>query len=250
MRIGFVFFLAVFMTGALLADEQTRLLQERLREQGFYYGEVNGHGGDETSAAIRRYQIRHGLRVTGQANDETLRSLGLSREPGARPVPETRPAPQYQEDRRYYDQEQNDQYYRRQPVQPYIERQPVPDDYQDVQPPYYRMPGAGTTYPRLFAGTIYERAPVQLQGNVLFAVQGELLKRGFYRGVIDGEPGPATTDAIARFQQDQGMPVTGRLDSDTLNELRALPGQRNGPREEGFRRLPGGERIYRGIPAE
>jgi peptidoglycan endopeptidase LytE len=256
MKIAFVFSVALFMTGALLADEQTRLLQERLREQGFYYGEVNGHGGDETSAAIRRYQIRHGLRVTGQANDETLRSLGLSRESGERPVPETRPAPetrsvpQYQEDRRYYDQEQNDQYYRRQPVQPYLERQPFPDDYQDVQPPYYRMPGAGITYPRLFAGTIYERAPVQLQQNVLFAVQGELLKRGFYRGVIDGEPGPATTDAIARFQQDQGMPITGRLDSDTLNELRVLPGQRNGPPEEGFRRWPGGERIYRGIPAE
>jgi peptidoglycan hydrolase-like protein with peptidoglycan-binding domain len=257
MKNAFVFFLAVFMTGPLLADEQTRVLQGRLREQGFYYGEVDGRGGEETSAAIRRYQIRHGLRVTGQANDETLRSLGISGESGTRPAPETRPqpetrpAPEYQGDRRYYDQEQNDQYYRRQPVQPYIEQeQPIPDDYQNVRPPYYRMPGVATTYPRLFAGTIYERAPAQLQENVLFAVQGELLRRGFYRGIIDGQLGPATTDAIMRFQQDQGMPITGRLDSDTLNELRALPGQRNGPREEGFRRFPGGERIYRGIPVQ
>src|SRR5438105_13048819 len=118
MKNALVFFLAVFMAGSLLGDEQTRVLQERLREQGFYYGEVDGRGGDETSAAIRRYQIRHGLRVTGQANDETLRSLGISGESGARSVPETRPAPQYQEDRRYYEQEPNDPYYRMESVQP------------------------------------------------------------------------------------------------------------------------------------
>ena len=245
MRNVFVFFLTVLMTGSLWGDEQTRALQERLREQGFYYGELDGHEGDETNAAIRRYQIRHGLRVTGQLNDETLRSLGMSRDSGAGPAPE------YRDDRRYYDQQTNGPYDRRQPSRPYVEpQQRIPDDYEDVQPPSYRMPGAATSYPRLFAGTVYERAPAQVQENVLFAVQGELLRRGFYRGGIDGQLGPATTDAIVRFQQDQGMPITGRLDSDTLNELRALPGQRNGPQEEGFRRSPGGERIYRGVPVQ
>src|SRR5262249_51199472 len=207
MRNVFVFFLSVFMTGSLLADEQTRAIQERLREEGFYYGEVDGHGGDETSAAIRRYQIRHGLRVTGQVNDETLRALGMAGDAATRRPPES------QDDRRYYDQQPNFQYYRRQPVQPYIDEQGrVPDgDYGDAQPPYYRAPAVATTYPRLFAGTVYERAPAQIQENVLFAVQGELLRRGFYRGGVDGQPGPATTDAIVRFQQDEGMPMTGRL---------------------------------------
>ena len=246
MRNAFVFLLSVFMTGSLLADEQTRAIQERLREQGFYYGEVDGHGGEETSAAIRRYQIRHGLRVTGQVNDETLRSLGMAGDGGAGRAPES------QNDRQYYDRQPNYQYYRKQPVQPYSEQQGrVPNDYEDVQPPNYRAPGVATTYPGLFAGTVYERAPAQLQENVLFAVQGELLRRGFYRGGVDGQLGPATTDAIVRFQQDEGMPITGRLDSDTLYELRALPGQRNGPPPvEGFRRSFGGERIYRGIPVQ
>jgi len=241
MRNLILFFLAILMTGSLFGDEQTRAIQERLREQGFYYGEVDGHGGDETSAAIRRYQIRHGLRVTGEANEETLHSLGITRGDNERP------APQYQDDRRYYDRQPNDSYPRRQD-QPYLDqRERVPDDYEDARPPYYRMPGVATTYPRLFAGTVYERAPAEVQENVVYAVQGELFRRGFYRGGIDGQLGPATTDAIVRFQEDEGMPITGRLDSPTLNELRALPGQRNGPSEEGFRRSPGGERIYRGI---
>jgi len=115
MRTVLVFFLTVCLTGSLLGDEQTRAIQERLREQGFYYGEVDGHGGDETSAAIRRYQIRHGLRVTGQANAETLRSLGMTGDENARS------APQYQEDRRYSDQQPNYQYYGRQPRQPFID---------------------------------------------------------------------------------------------------------------------------------
>jgi len=246
MRNVFVFLLSVCMTGSLLADEQTRAIQERLREQGFYYGEVDGHGGEETSAAIRRYQSRHGLRVTGQVNDETLRLLGMAGDGGAGRAPES------QNDRQYYDRQPNYQYYRKQPVQPYSEQQGrVPNDYEDVQPPNYRAPGVATTYPGLFAGTVYERAPAQLQENVLFAVQGELLRRGFYRGGVDGQLGPATTDAIVRFQQDEGKPITGRLDSDTLYELRALPGQRNGPPPvEGFRRSFGGERIYRGIPVQ
>src|SRR4029077_4031217 len=105
MRNVFVFLLSVCMTGSLLGDEQTRAIQERLRQQGFYYGEVDGHGGDETSAAIRRYQIRRGLRVTGEANDETLRALGMTRDE------DTRRAPEYQDDRRYYDQQPNYQYY-------------------------------------------------------------------------------------------------------------------------------------------
>src|ERR1700748_950790 len=78
MRTALLFFLGVWMVGSLWADDLTRTIQQRLKDQGFYYGEVDGRGGDETSAAIRRFQIRHGLKVTGQLNDETLHSLGVS----------------------------------------------------------------------------------------------------------------------------------------------------------------------------
>src|ERR1700756_2022950 len=160
MRNIFVFFLTIFMTGPLLADEQTRAIQERLREQGFYYGEVDGRGGDETSAAIRRYQIRHGLRVTGQVDDETLRSLGMTGDENAR----------RQDDRHYYQDRQPD-YQEYQRPQPYFARPGrAPGDFQEG--PSFRPPAVATTYPRLFLGTVYEGAPVQVQENVLFAVQG------------------------------------------------------------------------------
>ena len=57
------------------ADEALRHVQQSLRDQGFYYGPIDGSPGDETTQALRRYQIRNGLAVTGQLNDETRRSI-------------------------------------------------------------------------------------------------------------------------------------------------------------------------------
>jgi peptidoglycan hydrolase-like protein with peptidoglycan-binding domain len=109
-------------------------------------------------------------------------------------------------------------------------------------------PGVVTSLPRLFAGTMYERSPAQIQENVLYAVQGELVRRGLFKGVIDGRPGPATSDAILRLQQYERLQLSGRLDNETLNELEAFPGQRNGPPEEGFRPWSGRHRMYRDFP--
>ena len=60
------------------ADQGIRSLQQTLKSQGFYYGAVTGDKNAETTAAIRRYQIRNGLPVTGEINEETLRSVNPS----------------------------------------------------------------------------------------------------------------------------------------------------------------------------
>ena len=62
----------------LPADQTIRSLQQTLKDQGFYYGTVTGDKSAETTAAIRRYQIRNGLQVTGELNEETLRSVNSS----------------------------------------------------------------------------------------------------------------------------------------------------------------------------
>ena len=60
------------------ADPAVQSVQQALQDQGFYYGGVTGEKSAETTAAIRRYQIRNGLQVTGDMNSETLRSLNLN----------------------------------------------------------------------------------------------------------------------------------------------------------------------------
>ena len=53
--------------------------QERLAQQGYYRGEIDGMAGPETHRAILRYQGDHGLRVTGYLTANTLQALGLPR---------------------------------------------------------------------------------------------------------------------------------------------------------------------------
>src|SRR5215467_10709985 len=63
-------------TAFVQADQTIQSLQQTLKDKGLYYGSVTGEKNAETAAGIRRYQIRNGLTVTGEINDETLRSLG------------------------------------------------------------------------------------------------------------------------------------------------------------------------------
>jgi peptidoglycan hydrolase-like protein with peptidoglycan-binding domain len=59
------------------AEPLTQSAQEILQDEGYYAGKIDGAKGGETIAAIRRYQIRNGLQITGELDAETQRSLGL-----------------------------------------------------------------------------------------------------------------------------------------------------------------------------
>src|SRR6184192_2853952 len=71
---------ALILIGSVVlvrADQVIEGVQQALKDQGFYYGEISGEMNATLTAAIRRYQIRNGLQVTGELNDETLQSLGV-----------------------------------------------------------------------------------------------------------------------------------------------------------------------------
>jgi hypothetical protein len=61
------------------ADSSVAAAQERLAQQGYYRGEIDGIFGAATRRALMRYQSDHGLRVTGRLAVDTLRALGLPR---------------------------------------------------------------------------------------------------------------------------------------------------------------------------
>jgi peptidoglycan hydrolase-like protein with peptidoglycan-binding domain len=78
-RIRFV--LLAIATGLSLAalaraDDNVRDVEEKLRADGFYSGEIDGAYSSELSAALSRYQIRNGLPITGQLDAETSKALG------------------------------------------------------------------------------------------------------------------------------------------------------------------------------
>jgi peptidoglycan hydrolase-like protein with peptidoglycan-binding domain len=58
---------------------------------------------------------------------------------------------------------------------------------------------------------------------VVEQVQNTLRHLGFYTGAADGLAGPATRDAVAAYQRKVGLPGTGTIDDELLNQLGTAP---------------------------
>ena len=63
--------------GSAFGDENARAVQMKLKQEGLYFGEVDGAFSSDLSAALTRYQIRHGLQITGQLDAATSKALGV-----------------------------------------------------------------------------------------------------------------------------------------------------------------------------
>jgi peptidoglycan hydrolase-like protein with peptidoglycan-binding domain len=77
-RKRFIFAVAVgfVVVGFVSADDNVRDVQTKLRDGGFYSGEIDGAYSSKLDAALTRYQIRNGLPITGQLDVETSKALG------------------------------------------------------------------------------------------------------------------------------------------------------------------------------
>ena len=81
-----------------------------------------------------------------------------------------------------------------------------------------------------------------MQRNVIVSAQIVLARYGLYREQIDGIYGPAMELSLRAYQAQMRLPVTGRLDLETLAALRILPGPRHqfyNPYRQRRRPLPG-----------
>jgi peptidoglycan hydrolase-like protein with peptidoglycan-binding domain len=209
--------LIVFASVVLVrADQMIENVQQALKDQGFYYGEVTGEKNADTIAAIRRFQIRNGLQVNGELNNETLRALGVGN--SSQPIAKATPSPAQDNSDLQSDSRENTGRVTPAPAPAY----PMPPSDQQV------YPGRSATVPPegggLFAGTPFETAPPEVQRSIVVSAQSSLTRRGLYRGLIDGIYGPNMEFSLRAYQSRVGLPTTGRLDLETLAALRLLPG--------------------------
>jgi len=214
----------IFMGSMMLmrADQLVESVQQALKDEGFYYGEVNGDMNANLAAAIRRYQIRNGLQVSGELNDATLHSLGIkssglsrgtitaaSPTPAAPAVPSESPSDEAQT------------------AGPSPQVQPFSNAPPQGQQVFPSTPiGPDNSSGGVFADTPFQTAPPGVQRNVIVSAQIALARYGLYREQIDGIFGPAMELSLRAYQSQTRLPVTGRLDLETLAALRLLPGPR------------------------
>jgi peptidoglycan hydrolase-like protein with peptidoglycan-binding domain len=210
--------LIFIFTGSLTlarADQTVERVQQILKEQGFYYGEVTGQMNSDLTAAIRRYQIRGGLQVNGQLNGETLQSLGVNSSGVPQLAATPSPSPALPRNAEQSPPERPNGTFP--PAQPF----PNAPENQQVYPSKPVAPGASV--PGVLAQTPFEAAPPNVQRNVIVAAQIALARRGLYREEINGVYGPAMESSLRAYQARAKIPTTGRLDLETLAALRLLP---------------------------
>lgn len=222
---------ALILVGSVMlgrADQLIESVQQALKDAGFYYGDVSGETNANLTAAIRRYQIRNGLQVTGELNEATLQSLGFqSSGSGRRMTKAASPTPDAAAPSG--PPEENESATPARPVQPFSY---PPQN----QPAYPLTPmGPDNSQGGLFAGTPFETAPPAVQRNVIVSAQIALARDGLYREQIDGVYGPAMELSLRAYQSQTRLRVTGRLDMETLAALRLLPGLRQ-PHHDPYRR--------------
>jgi len=190
--------LAVCVAALARADQTIKSVQQALKDQGFYYGNVTGEKSADTTAAIRRYQIRKGLQVTGEIDPETSQSLhmdpALAARAEAASKPAVTPSNSAHPDEKAW------------PGQNAPQRWPDGADRQvETNPSFSRAP--------------YPLTSRQRKAHIIAEVQYRLGSRGYYQGRIDGSYGRRTAFAVRAFQLVAGLPPTGRLDAMTLDAL-------------------------------
>jgi peptidoglycan hydrolase-like protein with peptidoglycan-binding domain len=221
MKIRIAALIFIGSTMLMRADQLVESVQQALKDQGFYYGEINGETNANLTAAIRRYQIRNGLQVSGELNSETLQSLGINSSASGQPA--TKPAsPKPAEPAKPSGPPSNETANASPaaPIQPFSN---APQD-QQIYPSNPVTPG--TSPGGILAGTPFEAAPAGVQRNVILSAQIALTRRGLYHEQIDGVFGPAMEFSLRAYQARTRLPVTGRLDLETLAALQLLPGPR------------------------
>jgi peptidoglycan hydrolase-like protein with peptidoglycan-binding domain len=186
------FVVTLCVVSLVRADQTIRSLQQTLKKQGFYYGAVTGDKSAETTAAIRRYQIRNGLQVTGEINEETLRLVN-SNSVASAPQPASKPDS----------------------VRPDANAHVS----QTSPPPSFRQPDRPVETNPPYSASFYQSAPLRVNRQTIAAAQYQLMSRGYYRGRVDGKYGSRTAFAVHAFQLSAGLPPTGRLDIETVKAL-------------------------------
>ncbi len=205
---------AICLSTALMAraDPLIASAQQRLKEQGFYHGEVDGKENFDTVAAIRRYQIRNGLKVSGELNSETQRALGI----GSDRVPTSvekrtgSPSGDPAASRDGSSASQPDEVVSPTRASPAPTSATIPHD----------LPRQTNG---VLDGTPYEISAPDVQREVITGAQIVLARGGYYRSDIDGVYGPGTELALRAYQARVGLVVTGRLDLETLAVMGMLP---------------------------
>ena len=190
---------AVSAASVAMTRTDVKMIQQELKDYGFYRAGVDGIWGPKTDAAMRHFQASNGIAPTGRFDLATAEQLGIPVVVYGQPVTTVR----------------------------YINARPLPGTYvattdMTAEDLNLRLePAAGTPTMRAATSTYYV-VPVAapLGESETQALQQALRDSGYFtKEPVNGMWTPYTITALRSYQIDKGLAGTGFPDLGTLQRL-------------------------------
>jgi lipid-binding SYLF domain-containing protein len=176
--------------GAASKDE-IRKAQQALKDKGLYNGPVDGSINAETQKALREFQQKNSLKVTGTLDHETMTALGVTSEhpstTGRTGKSETRSS------------------------------ETTTTTKSETKATTSTKSGTAGETPKRQKGA--HKPASGVSKDKVREIQAALKKEGFDPGRIDGVLGSRTMTALRNYQSHNGLEVTGTINAETENAL-------------------------------
>ena len=178
------------------SGSDVKAVQRRLKNLGYYNGEIDGDYGDATVAAVRAFQKANGLAVDGKVGSKTLAKLNSSTAVATRKATAT-------------PKKTTAKTTPKKTATPTPRRTATPTPRKTATP-------RPTATPKI--NTYVENGDT---GSAVRKLQDRLISLGYLAGKADGKYGPGTELAIRAFQKQAGIWVAGIAGPTTLSRLYA-----------------------------
>ena len=224
--------------------EEVRSVQRKLKDLGFYKGSVDGDFGEGTEAAVKAFQKQYGLTVDGKVGRDTMAKLTGARataRPTASPTPRPTATPAYNSNtylRKGDSGRQVSQMQDRLINLGYLSGVADGDfdvsteaaviSFQKRNCSYSDGIAGPDTLKALYgsprstsssAGIVGVTLKIGSEGGAVRTLQTRLKSLGYYKGVVDGQMGTGTVDALKAFQKAHGLTADGVAGGGTFDRL-------------------------------
>ncbi len=226
--------------------QDVRTVQKKLKELGFYKGEVDGDFGEATEKAVKAFQKQYKLEVDGKVGSNTMAKLMNAKQtakPTASPTPKATPTPSYSTNtylRKGDSSKQVRQMQERLISLGYLVGTATSNFDNCTEAGVLAFQRRHTSYADGVAGpetlkALYSSSarkassPSGIIGlslkegskstSAVRLLQQKLKALGYYSGTVDGSFGSGTTDAVKAFQRAHKITADGVAGGGTLNTL-------------------------------
>lgn len=220
--------------------QEVRNVQQKLKQLGFYKGEVDGDFGEATEKAVKAFQKQYGLTVDGKVGANTLAKLAAAK---ATAKPDATATPSYSENTYLKVGSSGNQVKQMQErliSLGYLIGKADSKFGQATEAGVLAFQRRNTSYADGIAGpetlkklysssaskTSSAAAVIGLtlksgstETKAVRLVQQRLKTLGYYKGTVDGDFGTGTADAVKAFQRANGITADGVVGGGTLNKL-------------------------------